>query len=317
MLYACESFSLADIALTLRFGSERDVGLYHARIEGVSWDTSLLPGPPPKPDQWVFLCYVGQGSVTMEPSGEVIEAGSTFVASEYHIATWVPGGPTLRGSKPLLNGIALRLRREQTTLSCLRPRRADIAPSVERALARAFSVVADPGCHEAALVAQWRQLVDECLAAGVLTVRPNVRRANRERSTLARAQRALFPILENLVKNPMLVDVTARLGITDRQVRRDILRLQTEFDLLDRGWRSAVNRWRIIAAVLSLSSAALTNAQIASAVGYSRLTAMDRAFKRAGLPAPSVVRERHRGQVSHRPAGAGGKVDCAVRSRLG
>ncbi len=294
MLFARESFSLADIALTLRFAVERDIGLYYARVEGVSWDTSLLPKTPRKPDQWVFLCHVRRGRVMLDPDGEVFESGSTFVAFEHHIATCSPGGRTLRGSKPLLDGVALRMRAAHTPLDCSYPHRLEIDAPVQRALVRSLAVLEDESSDEDALLGEWRSLVDECVASRLLTVRPKLRIGSREHSVVRRAQRALFPILETLMENPMLADAAERVGLTDRQVRRDIVRLQKEFDFLDRGWRSALKRWRVTAAVLLLSSDALTNAEIATAVGYGSLAVMDRAFKRAGLPPPGVVRERHR-----------------------
>ena len=109
-----------------------------------------------------------------------------------------------------------------------------------------------------------------------------------------RAQEALFPTVENLSEQPMLVDVTERVDVTDRQARRDVIKMQQEFDLFDRGFRETVHRWRLTAAVLLLSAKDLSATEVAAAVGYGSLTAMGRAFKKANLPTPTRVRRQLR-----------------------
>lgn len=113
-----------------------------------------------------------------------------------------------------------------------------------------------------------------------------------EEEAPARAQEALFPTVEHLSEQPMLVDVTDRVAVTDRQARRDVIKMQQEFDLFDRGFRETVHRWRLTASALLLSAKDLSVSQIATAVGYGSLTAMGRAFKKANLPTPSQVRRQ-------------------------
>jgi AraC-like DNA-binding protein len=88
----------------------------------------------------------------------------------------------------------------------------------------------------------------------------------------------------------MLVDATECARLTERQVRRDVVRMQENFDLFDHGFREVVHRWRLTAAVLLLSAPNLSATEVAGAVGYGSLTAMGRAFKQAHLPSPSQVR---------------------------
>jgi transcriptional regulator GlxA family with amidase domain len=70
------------------------------------------------------------------------------------------------------------------------------------------------------------------------------------------------------------------------------VRVQEDFELLDRGWRAAILRWRVTAGALLLSSPEVSLGEAARLAGYSSLKAMARAFSDEGLPSPSEVRER-------------------------
>ncbi|MCB9578920.1 MAG: helix-turn-helix transcriptional regulator [Polyangiaceae bacterium] len=292
MLRACERFGLSDVGLTLRFAVERDAGVYYAKLEGASWHTGLLPQAPNPPGDWVFLCLIRAGRVWVAPDGFWLESGVPFVVTEQHIVAADPDGSCFRSEMPVLEGVALRVRAADTRLDASRPKNVTVDASVRQALENAVDVLAgDADTGETQSLFQ--RLLDACADTGILTRHLRVEAERRRHSALERARKALFPILETLFQSPMLVDAMSRVGTTDRQVRRDILRLQREYGFFDRGWRNALNRWRITAAVLLLSSDSLSNAEVAVAVGYGSLTAMDRAFKRAGLPTPRQVREQH------------------------
>lgn len=293
MLIACERFELASVGLTLRFAAEREVGLYYARVDGASWNTALLPRAQQRPGDWLFLCLISEGAVAVS-NGLRLESGVPFVVTEEHIVTSSEAGPAFRSDLPSLAGVALRVRASDLSLDVTPPSPLQASPDVTRALREALEVMQAEEVTVESLTEPWTRLLDVCVTQGLMRRRPALQQTRRESSALARARRALFPILETLFDSPMLVDAMGRTGSTDRQLRRDILRLQLEYGFFDRGWRGALTRWRLTAAVLLLSSDALTHAQIAEAVGYGGLPAMDRAFKRAGLPPPSAVRARHR-----------------------
>lgn len=61
------------------------------------------------------------------------------------------------------------------------------------------------------------------------------------RPDLCRASAAVFPLLSELSQSPMLVDLVERASVTPRQILRDILRMQSEYDFPDRGWRELLS----------------------------------------------------------------------------
>jgi transcriptional regulator GlxA family with amidase domain len=124
----------------------------------------------------------------------------------------------------------------------------------------------------------------------ILTERADLPSEDPHSSLAARAVSSIFPVVSKLALKPMLVDVVARTGIGERQILRDFLKVQIEYDLLDRGWRESLVRWRATLAVLLLSVDRLSIEEIAALAGYSGPTAMGRALREAGLPTASVIR---------------------------
>jgi AraC-like DNA-binding protein len=62
-----------------------------------------------------------------------------------------------------------------------------------------------------------------------------------------------------------------------------------------RGFRDATHLYRIRYATLLLSAPGVTATEIAKRLGYGTLTALGRAFRDAGLPAPSEISAALRG----------------------
>ena len=80
------------------------------------------------------------------------------------------------------------------------------------------------------------------------------------------------------------------------------MKVQIEYDLLDRGWRDSLVRWRTTLAVLLLSVDRLSIEEIAAQAGYSGPTAMGRALREAGLPTASAIRASLRDDAPPIPA---------------
>ena len=76
-----------------------------------------------------------------------------------------------------------------------------------------------------------------------------------------------------------------------RQLARDLGEFTRTFGLYGAGFRAPIRVLRLRAATLMLSSPGVSPSDVARVVGYGSLDAMGRAFRDAGLPAPSVVQE--------------------------
>jgi AraC-like DNA-binding protein len=100
---------------------------------------------------------------------------------------------------------------------------------------------------------------------------------------------AVRPLVEKLAVLPSLDELSMSTGLSLRQLARNV---DTMFDSvgIGDGWRPLTLRMRLKLAVLALSCADATVAEVAKKVGYSSPDAMGRAFRDAGLPAPSEVR---------------------------
>jgi AraC-like DNA-binding protein len=88
---------------------------------------------------------------------------------------------------------------------------------------------------------------------------------------------------------PSLKELADRSELSIRQVAREAQAFLDAFGVLGSRWREVTLRSRLKLAVLGLSAADVTVADVARASGYGSTDAMARAFRDAGLPAPSAV----------------------------
>ncbi|MDP1825498.1 MAG: hypothetical protein Q8L48_19725 [Archangium sp.] len=102
----------------------------------------------------------------------------------------------------------------------------------------------------------------------------------------------LGALLSRLETNPQMVDLADAQGVSVRQVRRHLRAAEGWLGpyASAEGWRSQLNRTRVVTAVAFLACSTCRLAEVAHAVGYGSVRAMLRAFRNAGLPAPSVLR---------------------------
>ena len=104
----------------------------------------------------------------------------------------------------------------------------------------------------------------------------------------ARVWHALRPMVERFYVLPTLDEVSTGSGLSLRQLARETAAFAASFRVGSR-WRDVMRRLRLKIAVVGLSGPDATIAMIARAAGYGSTDAMARAFRDAGLPAPSVV----------------------------
>lgn len=113
---------------------------------------------------------------------------------------------------------------------------------------------------------------------------------------LALLWQGVRPMVERLYLTPTVLEVSSATGISARQVDRYVGQFLARFGHLGgAGWRLATRHMRLKLAVLWLSAEGVTVADVAAATSYGSADAMARAFRDAGLPAPSVVQSKLRG----------------------
>lgn len=274
-------------------------GLYSVSLVGATWDTRFVPEAPCDRSAWSLIALVVRGRAWLDPGRIELEPGSGVVLGEQHV---LPNGRSpvvVRSGADRCEAVALRVPTSWLAVAAEQPLRRRLGARLSGELTsfadvmRRGSVVNDLEQRVSAAVqaAADDHLLTAATCAGVAgaVLPPELRRASA----------AVFPSLGKLSQNPMLVDLVERACVTPRQILRDILRLQSEYDFPDRGWREFVTRWRVTLAVLLLSANDMTPRRAASETGYGSVTAMGRAFRRHGLPSPREVRRRiHDGSPS-------------------
>jgi AraC-like DNA-binding protein len=162
----------------------------------------------------------------------------------------------------------------------LAPRTWDAYTAIDRALEAAQPSTADVQALMHALAAD--DVIAPQLASSTVTDEP-------ERFT--RLWNVMRPLYESYATSTSLKQLAAIIGMSLRQLGRDLNELTRTFGLFGAGFRDAMRVLRLRAAVLMLSAPSITPTEVARAVGYGSLDAMGRGFRDAALPAPSVVQD--------------------------
>jgi AraC-like DNA-binding protein len=170
-----------------------------------------------------------------------------------------------------------------------RPPRFEPSERAWAAASRAASVM--PTGDDDALVGAMSELVAALVAQKVLRSQVAGASFRRTPETFARLWRAIRPLIEGLDLLPSIQDVSGRAGLSARQVDRYVQGVLSGFGHFGSGWRPATRHLRLKLAVLFLSADDASVADVASVVRYGSTDAMARAFRDAGLPAPSAVQD--------------------------
>lgn len=277
----------------MRFRAALTPGLaaFRLRFEGVVFDSAALPLRPPRSCPWHLLLFVEDGSVLWNE--KLQPAGSMLIAPEQVVLPSAPLATSLRtlGAASI---VALRLPswavlgdhkhvRVIPTSACLHEAVSTIARLLDR------DEREQPAELEQGLAALWHALRGDHHVAGRAPLALGDERLSRVEQ---RVSEALSFGLSQLEENPQLIDLLGHARVTERQMLRDIVAVQSRFGFVLRGWRDTLNWWRLVAATLFLGAPSLSVGDVARAVGFASTTTMARAFRSAGLPQPTSVRAR-------------------------
>ena len=151
----------------------------------------------------------------------------------------------------------------------------------------------------------FRVLMECLVSTGIVSTQLTI---TEEPERFTRLWSVLRPLYEEYATSTSLKQISILSKLSLRQLSRDLSEFARTFELFGTGYREAIRMLRLRAALLFLSAPDATPSEVAREVGYGSLDAMDRAFRDAKLPAPSVIRQTVRyGEA--RPDQSGTQVD--------
>lgn len=295
---------------TTRFGSatmaslfvmERAFCAHVVRREKLTFDVRFVPPfAGSSPDVSVWLLSEGALEILqpVSPGGrQLLEGPVAFVMSQDDFeGAHGKRDFTFRSYGDPFVALDLRVARSDLVLPLSqRPTCFQLAPKGWQALRQLQrdhlpGPAAQPSTDRSSLSALTIQIL-EALEEGGVVRRGIAASVSAEDPAFSRMWAGFRPIAERFQLLPTLGEMSQVSGLSLRQLAREVERFMGTFRLPGGGnWRDATKRVRIKVAVLSLSAPELTIAEAARATGYGSVEAMARAFRDAGLPAPSLVR---------------------------
>jgi len=260
--------------------------------EGLLFDTSLVPASEgsARPRACVYLLLGGRWELRGDERGR-FDAPAAMVLSDEQLE----GAAGARPFTFLARGAPYRSVQLHLDVEDL------VTPPADRPVLVTLDEVCWATAQRTARLAQhdderleaaFTRLLEHLGRAGVL--RPGVaERVLRPPATgFALLWRALRPMVERFYLTATLQEVVSASGLSARQLDRRVQAFVGAFGLSGDGWRQATRHLRIKIAVILLSADDATMTAVAGAVGYGSVDAMARAFRDAGLPAPTAVQQR-------------------------
>ncbi len=238
----------------------------------------------------LYLFLDGQ----VQLSGEAAASAPLFVLfadGEYEAASG--DRRRLRTWGEPCSGIDWRLRREDVLVPVgLEHGARPVPAAVVEALAAVVATTAE-GSDRTQAVAAMDRLIAGLASAGLVAPTLNVGRQAlaAELSRYAAVWRGLERLYARHETSPYLDLLSDLTGRSLRQLDRDFRAVCDAFGLHGSSFRATVKVLRLRRAVLLLGAPSATPRQVAEAVGYGSVEALARAFRDAGLPPPSSVRE--------------------------
>ena len=100
------------------------------------------------------------------------------------------------------------------------------------------------------------------------------------------------PMVERFYLTGTLQELSDSAGVSARQLDRNVKEFLASFGLIGAGWRPATRYLRLKLSVMLLSAEGASITDVAKIVGYGSPDAMARAYRDAGLAAPSTVQQQ-------------------------
>lgn len=148
------------------------------------------------------------------------------------------------------------------------------------------------GADEVAARAAMVRLLDGLAAAGHVAPDLSGSIVAVESDRVMLLWRSLADRYANLRASTTLDELKSEMGVTLRQLRRDVGEVASTFGLTGDGLKDVIRVLRLRTAVTFLSAPEATLHRVAELCGYAGIDAMDRALRDAGLPRAAEIRAR-------------------------
>jgi AraC-like DNA-binding protein len=254
-------------------------------------DTRLIPGVSTDPKPNVCLVFIVGGFFEFFGPGAVRYGPRTAIAMT--LEQWE--GASGRRSRTLRMGgenhSALRLNFAEAAVCGIPtlPAVIDLDDEAWAAAARAADLARN---DDATFSESAHRVIRRAAALGYLTKEAAARAEMPPPHAVQQLWIALKPMIEQLVLGATTDMASDRTGLSSPQVMRAFQKLVSSFALVGPGLRAITLRLRLETAVILLSAPGATVTEVAGLVGYGSVDAMARAFRDAGLEAPSIIRHR-------------------------
>lgn len=290
---ATREFAQTKMCFALSFTNEL---WYHViDRDGLVLDTRFVPGTQgaPRPTASVYLLIRGDfetfGDHPVKMTGRsclVLSDEQLEGANGARSMTYRAGGP--RYTAVQLNVPATHVRVTPSERIPI----VQVGPPVWEAAERCVELAREGS--DDALVQGMADFGDALVREGIVSAHVHDDSFRRSPAALKTIWKAIRPMIERFELLPTSKQLSDAAGVSPRSFERYVAAFVDTFGHLGRGWREGTRHLRVKMAVMLLSAVDASVADVATAVGYGSADAMSRAFRDAGLPAPSFIQEKIR-----------------------
>lgn len=250
------------------------------------------PAKKPSPTVHIYATLRGRFEVAGQPA---VDGPQAYILADQEFDRVVPGASTFRSSGAPAAIIELRVPAADVHAPIgVMHGQVPLPPAVWDAYAGLEAAAGEPtqtGDPDNEPSHALDTLMVRLADAGVLSNKLAASVVTEEPERFTRLWHVLKPLYSDYQTSASLKQIASAAGLSLRQLGRDLTDLTRTFGLFGAGFRDAMRVLRLRAAVLLLSAPDATPSDVSRAVGYGSLDAMGRAFRDAGLPAPSVIQD--------------------------
>ena len=296
---------IGDAQITFALGYARAAWAVLVERQGFVLDTRFVPAADAVARDRVCVYVLLRGRwLEHGPDGRSFEGRAAFVVSEAQLeGEKGRRSCTFRSDGAPLAAIELHLPRTHVAAprGLLAPLALDDA--AWSAATDALAALDGDRTDNSLLSERIPRLLRELSRLGIITPDAPVAATEPSPPALRRVLAPLQRTVERMYLGATLKELERATGTSPRQLARDVERAVRSLGLAGLGWRLTSRHLRIKFAVILLSAEHATVAEVARLIGWGSADAMTRAFRNAGLPAPSSVQRAIRASS---PAGDGG-----------
>jgi hypothetical protein len=269
------------------FAFAREVWLNLVDVRGFGMDTRYIPGvgDPPKPRVCLVLITQGWLSIEGVRSERFSAPDAVLFSEEQYEGASGKRSLRVRSSRDRFVGIEVHLPEASLARAIDLPARMALEVETWEAATRA-AVLSD---DDIVIARNLHTLLARLSADGIMREQAVAAAMKPPPLPIQLLWPALAPRIQHAIWSTRLGDLARDLGLKTVRVEREMQRLLAVFGLPGPGLRSVAHQARMTMAAVFLSGKGVSVAEAASLSGYGSTIAMARAFRDAGLPAPSVV----------------------------